>query len=284
MDDRSEPSGTSTTVMSNAPPAYQQPFIQRGLAEAEKYYDTPRSYYEGSTVVPFSTRTNEAMAGIDARARAGSPLVTNAQNLTADTMAGNFLNASSNPYLSNAMDAATRPMREAFRQDVMPSIDAAFSSAGRYGSGLQANAQDRAADTYLQNVGDMTSRMAFSNYGDERGRQIAAANAAPTMAELDYLGLERLGQLGAVDEAFAGSALQEDIDRYNFAQEEGRVRLGEFLPQVTGGQFSQQTTAEPLYNNDAATYLGYGATGANILGGLFGGGSDSAYQGLKGLF
>ena len=282
---RSEAPRTSTSVVSNDPPAFQKPFIEFGLGEAKKYYNTPRTYYEGSTVVPFSNLTKEAMTDIETRAREGSTLVTDAQKQIEDTMAGNYLDPATNPYLTSAMDAATRPMREAFTQDTMPSINAAFSSAGRYGSGLQGNMQARAAEDYLQAVGDVGSRMAYSNYADERARQESATRDAPAFAELDYLGSDRLGQLGAVNEAMSAKNLQEDIDRYNFTQEEGRNRLAEYLPQVTGGQYSTQTTAQPLYSDDTARLLGYGATGANILGNLFASdkGGTSAFQGLRGL-
>ena len=283
---RSEAPRTTTSVVSTDPPAFQKPFIEFGLEQARSFYDDPRSYYTGSTVVPFSGQTTEALTGIENRARAGSPLVTGAQSQVAKTMAGDYLNPATNPYLTSAMDAATRPMREAFTEDVLPSIDTAFSQAGRYGSGLQARQQQRAAEDYLQSLGDVGSRMAYSNYADERARQEAATSAAPAMAELDYLGLERLGQVGAAQEELAARQLQEDIDRFNFAQEEGRQRLAEYLPQVTGGQYSTQTTAQPLYSDDTARYLGYGATGANILGGLFGAdrGGTSAFEGLKGFF
>lgn len=270
---RIDPPRVSTSVVSNDPPAFQKPFIEFGLEEAKKYYNDPRTYYEGSTVVPFSPLTKEAMTNIETRAREGSTLVTDAQKQIEDTMAGNYLDPATNPYLTSAMDAATRPMREAFTQDTMPSINAAFSSAGRYGSGLQGNMQARAAEDYLQAVGDVGSKMAYSNYADERDRQDSATRVAPAFAELDYLGSDRLGQLGAVNEAMAANELQEDIDRYNFTQEEGRDRLAEYLPQVTGGGYSTKTTAEPLYTDKTASLLGYGLTGANIAGSLFG--SDS---------
>ena len=183
------------------------------------------------------------------------------------------------------MDAATRPMREAFTQDVMPGIDAAFSSAGRYGSGLQGNQQARAAEDYLTSLGDIGSKMAYTNYAAERDRQIDAGAAAPGMAQLDYLDPSKLIDIGAAREGMAGAELQEDIDRFNFGQDEERMRLGEYMPLVTGGQYTNQSTTQPIFSDPAATYLGYGATGAGILGDLFGAsrGGTSAISGLRGL-
>ena len=279
----SRPSGVSRTVVSNNPPAFQQPYIERGFEAAQTQFETPRTFYEGSTVVPFSTQTQAGLDAMQTRAEAGSPLVTAAQDLTAATMRGDYLSPDSNPYLKSAMDAATRPMTEAFTQDVMPGIDAAFSSGGRYGSGLQANQQARASEDYLQALGDVGSRMAYSNYADERERQVAAGTAAPAMAELDYLDPSRLIDIGGAYEDMAGRELQEDIDRHRFAEDEARIRLGEYLPAVTGGSWSTSSTDQPIYSDDVSRYLGYGAAGAGILGSLFGGGAESAYSGLRGL-
>ena len=120
---RSEAPRTTTSVVSNDPPAFQKPFIEFGLEQARNFYDDPRSYYTGSTVVPFSGQTTEALTGIENRARTGSPLVTGAQSQVAKTMSGDYLDPATNPYLTSAMDAATRPMREAFTEDVLPGID-----------------------------------------------------------------------------------------------------------------------------------------------------------------
>ena len=126
--------------------------------------------------------------------------------------------------------------------------------------------------------------MAYSNYADERNRQVAAGAAAGAMAELDYLDPSRLIDIGGAYEDMAGRELQEDVDRQRFAEDEERIRLGEYLPQVTGGSYSTQTTDQPIYADDTSRYLGYGAAGAGILGSLFGGGGDSAYRGLLDLF
>ena len=223
----SKPSGVSRSVISNNPPAFQQPYIEAGLEGAQNLYETPRTFYEGSTVVPFSGPTQAGLTAMENRATAGSPLVTAAQDLTASTMAGDYLSPDSNPYLKSAMDAATRPMKEAFTQDVMPGISSAFSSGGRYGSGLQGNMQARAAEDYLTGLGDVGAKMAYSNYADERARQVAAGTAAPAMAELDYLDPSRLVDIGGAYEGMAGRELQEDIDRHRFAEDEERIRLGE---------------------------------------------------------
>ena len=283
----SPPTTIQRTVSNIEPTELQRPYIETGYETAQQLFETPRSFYEGSTVVPFADQTVSAMDMIQNRAMAGSPLVTAAQNLTADTMAGNYLTPDSNPYLQSAMDAATRPMREAFVQDTIPAINTAFSKAGRYGSGAQANLQARAAEDFAQALGDVGSRLAYSNYGDERGRQVAASTAAPAMAELDYSDAARLAGVGAQVEDMAARQLQEDVDRQRFAQEEERMRLAEFMPIIQGGSYSTRTADQPVYQgDDVARYLGYGTAGAGIASSLFGSSAPgtSAVAGLRNLF
>ena len=281
----SKPSGTTVTTVNKDPWSVQQPYLETGFEKAGTLLDQPRQFYPYSTVVPFSPATEEALAGTESRARAGSPLTPAAQESTLQTVRGDYLTPESNPFLTSALEAATRPMQERFTQDVLPGISGAFSQAGRYGSGLLANQQQRAAENYLRQIGDVTSAMTYRNYADERARQLEATRMAPAMAELDYGDLQRLGAVGGAREKFAEAQLQEDIDRFAQGQEAEREGLREFMATIGGGQYGgAQTTAQPLYSDPFATGLGYAGTAAGIAGSLFGGGpTQSAFAGLKSL-
>jgi hypothetical protein len=284
MSSSSKPSGTSTTVVNRDPWSAQQPYLSTGFGRAETLLDQPPEFYPSSTVVPYSPATEEALTGMETRARAGSPLTGAAQENILSTVQGDYLSPESNPYLTSAMEAATRPMQERFTQDVLPGISGAFSQAGRYGSGLMANQQQRAAEAYQRQIGDVTSSMAYRNYADERARQQAAAGMAPAMAELDYGDLQRLGAVGGAREKLAEAELQEDVSRFAYQQEAPRQALREFMATIGGGQYGgTETKAQPLYSDPFATGLGYAGTAAGIAGSLFGGGGDSAWSGLKGL-
>jgi hypothetical protein len=286
MSSSSRPSGTSTTVVNRDPWSVQQPYLTTGFGRAETLLDQPQQFYPYSTVVPYSPVTEEALTGVESRARAGSPLTGAAQENILSTVQGDYLSPESNPYLASAMEAATRPMQERFTQDVLPGISGAFSQAGRYGSGLMANQQQRAAEAYQRQIGDVTSAMAYRNYADERARQMEATQMAPAMAELDYGDLQRLGAVGGAREKIAEAELQEDISRFAQEQVAPRDALREFMATVGGGQYGGgETTAQPLYSDPFKSGLGYAGTAAGIASSLFGGGAGkSAWSGLKGLF
>ena len=69
----SKPSGSVTTVASNEPSDFIKPYLTTGLDTAQDLFETPRTMYEGSTVVPFAPQTEAALTAIQERAEAGSP-------------------------------------------------------------------------------------------------------------------------------------------------------------------------------------------------------------------
>ena len=267
----SSPARYSTTTSSSAPWAEQQPYLTEGFQQAkDNVLNAPRTYYPNSTVVPMSNQTNTALGLQEARALEGSPLVDAAQTMVQNTASGDYL-ADGNPYLQSAIQNATQPIMEQFNEDIMPKIQSGFSDAGRYGSGLQARAQERAGQTALDQASKIASNMAYQNYSDERGNQLNAAQLAPGLAAQDYSDIGQLADVGATREGEAGAILQEDIDRFNFGQTSVQDAITQYMALVGGGSYGGQTTGtQPIYSNKASDAMGLAATAAGIGGTLFG--------------
>lgn len=259
-----------SSTVSNDPWAPQQSHLRTLFSRAETdVLNKPREFYPGSTVVDFSDQTNQALQMQEQRALAGSPVTDAAQNQVQQTLQGDYLGAS-NPYMQDAIGAATRPMMDSFKEDIMPSIQSGFAGAGRYGSGMQARAQERAGEMALRQVGDVASGMAYKNYADERGRQLQAGTLAPTMAAQDYTDISKLAQVGGTREAQAGSQLQEDIARFNHNQNAPMDALSNYAALIKGGYGSQSTQNQPIYRNPMAEGLSAGLAATSIVGNLFG--------------
>lgn len=186
----------------------------------------------------------------------------------------------------SAIDAASSGITRNYQNAVAPGIDSAAASAGRYGSGAQANMHSQAQQNLAQQLGQVGTAMSYQGYGDERSNQLRAAALSPTMALADYLDPGQLSTVGQAREQMAGQTLQEQIDRYNFGQEEPRQRLAEYMAMVAGGNFGGSSTqTQPYYQpSGLQTGMGVAATSAGVLGSLFGGGSRSAASGLGSLF
>ncbi|HZC82390.1 MAG TPA: hypothetical protein VE222_11880, partial [Nitrospiraceae bacterium] len=100
---------------------------------------------------------------------AGNTTTTTAQTLPPgalqhiiDTISGNYLSPSSNPYLQSTYDAAAR--------QVTPRVNSLFEAGGRYGSGAHQGVLG-------QNLSDLANNIYGTNYQNERTRQFAAATS-----------------------------------------------------------------------------------------------------------
>ena len=83
---------TRTITQTTAAPEYAQPFLEYGLSEAKELYGQQPEYYTGATTVGFAPESEMALAATRQRALGGSPLVSGAQSLTGQAMAGGLQN------------------------------------------------------------------------------------------------------------------------------------------------------------------------------------------------
>jgi len=271
----------TTTSTSSIDPALL-PYLTKGLERAESLFLTgPQpTFFPGQTYVSPVAATTESIAQQEAIARQQSPVLQQAQQAfqsslggIGQTAQGGFLNA--NPYQAQMMQAATRPLEQAFSQQVLPGISSLFSKSGRLGSGAMERALGTATEGYGRALGDITSNIAGTQYQQERGLmqqaqlgQAALAQAAPSIYGQQFLPAQALGQVGAQQEAVAGLPLQEQMARFQFGQQLPYQQLQGYLSSVYGspmGSYGTQTTQQPLYQNRTTNAL----TGA-ALGGLGG--------------
>lgn len=99
----------STTTQKTEPPAYQLPYLQQGLTYAQGMLNQggPQQY-QGNTVVPFSSQTEQALGGIEQRATQGSPVIKTAQNFVTQGLMSDpstSFGSGSNPYATSAYTA-----------------------------------------------------------------------------------------------------------------------------------------------------------------------------------
>ncbi len=209
---------TRTITQTTAAPEYAQPFLEYGLSEAKELYGQQPEYYRGPTTVGFAPESEMALAATRQRALGASPLVSGAQSLTGQAMAGGLQNLAM-PYAQGLAGGANLGesigmMRQTARGDFLggsPGLSGAIeraldpveermqamqSGAGRYGSGY---GQKAAADA----MGRVASDIAYRDYASERANQLAAQQNLASLQEAQYgsqlRGMGALGQLSAAD-------------------------------------------------------------------------------------
>ena len=264
--------GTNTVTRTELDPT-MRPYVQYGLSEAQRLYQTPNvpQYYPGQTFIGPSAQTTAALEAAQARAMQGNPLVPAAQQQLQQTIQGQYLGA--NPYLQAALqpgfEAAQRQYESATNQALSN-----FSRAGRYGSGAMQGALTNVGGEVARALTGAAGQLGYQNYADERARQMAALQAAPAMAAQDYADIQRLSQIGQQTEAYQEMALQDAINRFNFAQQAPYARLQSFLSGAYGAPSGMQQVT-PVYRNPIGGAIG-GALAGQAIGGptgaLIGGG------------
>jgi len=209
---------------------FAQPFLQFGIEEAKRLYESPTpTYYPESTVVNFAPETEMAIQAQRNYAMQNNPLVQGVQDVVTQNLMG------TNPLQS----AAFRPALEA--------VEGQLSKAGRYGSQYGAQGMAQAlAPLALQ-------------------AQQQAIASAPAAYQFGMTPSATLAGVGAAREAQAQAQLSAAIDRYAYEQNLPMQKLADYMTLTRGGSGALgQDAATPYYANPAAGFLG-GALGAGQL-------------------
>ncbi len=233
--------GGSSTTSTQLDPTVK-PFVQYGLEQAKGLYqsNTPQ-YYGGQTYIGPSAQTQASLQAAQNRALQGNPLLTQAQQQQSDVIGGQYLQ--NNPYFNQALQGAAQGATQNYN-DAIRAAQGGASMAGRYGSGASADIQNRAAQTLANTLTNKYGELAYQNYANERGMQNQAAQYAPTLAQADYADIQQLQNVGKTAEDYQKTALQADIDRFNYQQNLPYQKLSSYLGAAYGvptGQTSQTT-------------------------------------------
>lgn len=259
---------SQTTTQTADPWSAQQPYLKKGFAQAQNLFlDNQPTYFPGSTVVPFSNETQQALDLTKQRALNGSPITAAEKGQLTSTLNGDYLTGGS------GFDGAIK----AAMDKQLPSIDSQFELSGNYGSGLHQTARDQAfADAFA------------GQYGDERTRQMQAMMFAPSVAAGDYNDIAQLANVGGQKEALSQQQLQDQMARYDFGQNVQRQDLQNYMGLIQGNYGGDRVTTSPgqtFYNNQGAGILGGALGGASLagkLGATVGGSGITGPLGLAG--
>jgi hypothetical protein len=290
--------GTTTTTQNTAPWAAQQPFLERGFAEALNNYQYARpSYFPGSTVAQPGGTTQAAWNTLYGTAAGGVPTTGSTLGMLQRTANGGFVNPGSatfsgfasgsnfpslvlgetasgsslngNPFLDATADAATRKIVDTYKTAVAPGVDANFVAGGRYGSGQHAMMKGQADAALGTALSDAVTGIYAGNYQAERDRQLGAAG---TLGQSMLGGAQGISQ-NAQDERMnqmRGAALVPALEQARFLP--GQIMAGvgaeqDMLAQANlNDSISRWNFQQQLPNNLLAQYMGlvqgnYGGTG-----------------------
>jgi hypothetical protein len=250
------------------PPAFQQPFLQRGFEAAQQQIlNRPTSFPPGTRVPPFSPETATALNLATTRALTGSPLQQAGLEHAQNVIGGGFTGLE-NPAYQAMVDRAVRPLTRQFEDVALPGVRGAFSRAGRGGSNIaSATALGNVAEDYLSSVGDVSAQLAYPTYTQERATQDQFAAGAPQLAQADYSDIGRLRGVGAERERLLAAQAAEQAERFRYQQAEPPQRVSDYLRNVGGGGLGSTTVqlAGQQAPNPLLGLLGGAGIGAQLV-------------------
>tara|TARA_B100001093_G_scaffold298234_1_gene284376 strand:+ start:1727 stop:2557 length:831 start_codon:yes stop_codon:yes gene_type:complete len=241
-----------TTTSSAEPSEFIRPYLEEAINYGQDLFqsDTP-NFFPNNTYVDPSAATNASLDLATARAVAGNPLLNQSQNLAQQTLAGDFLSPTTNPYSQGLFNQMA--------DDVTSKVQSQFSKAGRLGSGANQEI-----------LSDSLGRLANQVYGDqfnrERALQAQTMMTAPQLGEMDYNDISRLAQVGADRESIDQTKLQDAIARFDYEQQKPFLKLNQYLGALGSPVPTQTVSTQPVFRNTGAGLLGGALTGANIAG------------------
>jgi len=279
------PSGNTTTVQKADPWEGIQPQLKQAAGDTQNLYNQgllKQQFFPGNTVAEFAPQQQQAIDLTTQRALNGSPLDTANQGMLKNTLNGDYLDPSSNPYLKKTYDQAS--------QAVQGTVNGSFGQGGRYGSGLNQ-------DTLEKNLNNLATNIYGGNYTNERNNQLKAGLEAPGAANQDYTNISALANAGAQVQGQNQANITDQMNRFNFNQQQPSQNIANYVGLLNGagGQYGSSTATSPYYQNNMANILGTGlgvAAGANALGGIggligstgsFGDGTYAGMTGASGL-
>jgi len=107
------------------------------------------------------------------------------------------LNPQENPYLQRAMQSAIRPLTQNYQENVLSGITDQAVQSGQSGSSRHGIAEGIAGRGYMAQIGDITSQMAYGDYGAGMDRMGRAIDQAGGVANLGMMPSSIYGQIGS---------------------------------------------------------------------------------------
>ncbi len=196
-------------------------------------------------------------------------------------------NLTGNPYLDATYDQAANKLTQNFENTVLPGIASQFGTAGGAGGSTHQLALGEASGELTDSLASLGADIYGSNYAQERDRQVNAQNAlmtagqglydtavnerlnlvsqSPLLAEAEYQDYDKLLQIGGEYESFAERALEDDINRFNYQQNQDLSTLEDYMRIIQGNYGGTSVTTQQGGGNGLATGIG----AASLLSSFF---------------
>lgn len=215
---------------------------KHGLGWMNDISQDPMQQFSGSRVGGRSAMTLDSEQG-------GMGLLNNSGNPQQMAFLQNLLGGGmltpegGNPYIQQIGNMAAADATQDFKRSMIPGASLGGSKAG---SGAQTNMNDRAFRQFSDSLNRSRFGLLGNNYNMERGYQQQAPGMMQNVMQGQRQNLGMAHQLGASSDNYGQRQLDDQVNKFNFRENEERNRLDQFLMRLGGmaGNAGQGGTQE----------------------------------------
>lgn len=241
--------GQTVSTQTNDPWSTSIPYLENSMQQAQMFGASPLPYATPQSMV---ASLNPLQSGV---LNAANPALNTSRQLAGAAgqgmlpfLRGDYMNLASNPHLQAAIQAAIRPVTQAYTENVLPGIRSDFGGTDAFGLSRQGIAEGVASRGYLDTVADLSARMANSGYNSGLQATQRAFEQAPLVQGSQVLPLTQAWELGGM---FQGQQQREldaqgAFDRLLWQRIQDPFNL--YSAAARGGQTSSVTSQSPTAN------------------------------------
>ncbi len=257
--------------------SYIEPYAKAGIAGASELYQSGGpQFYPDATYTPFANQTERGLQMLENR---GTPSqTTNLGTLVDNTLTGDYLDPTTNPYLTQTYNQAAGELTDTFTNTVLPALSAQFGNAGGSNSQIQGQIATNAAGKLSDSLARLQTNLYGGNYQTERSRQMQAGTMVPMFNQVAQQPILDQLQVGGAVEGKAREVLEDEINRFNYYQTRPEINLQNYLRNISGSFPTNQT----IPTSGLASTLGGAATLGSLFNSFQGEGNDDPTAGYVG--
>lgn len=263
-----------------------QPYLLSSAAKMNTAAGNVPEYYPGQTYAPWDPNQVAAMQGQLNYAASPEMNATIANGLQAVNSGLDAPNVYDNPALQSYVDAAVRPLTQAYQEQILPGIRDQAEMYGGAGSrtGL---AEGTAARSYMDAIASTTAPIYSQAYGQGLEQQRYMGALMPQMLSTGLMPWQIQAGVGAQQQGMSQQAINEAMARYDYNMNADYNRYKDYYSTLMGTPWGGSSTTGPNPNAVSPAMsamgggmLGYGA--GTMIGGAMGGAEMGSVYGPYG--
>lgn len=248
----------------------QKRIFDLAFPKLESFAATVPRRYNGTAIAGFNPNQIAGQEAVLDSTGAQQGVVQGGADASRFWTSGNVWDPVNNPALSGAVDAATRPITQAYTNEFLPAVRSEAIRAGGLGGSRQGVTEALGAEKAARAVGDTASKVVQGAYDTNVRAQLQAMGLVPTIAQSQTIPGVTMSGVGDVQQAQEQTRLNETIANFNYDQLAPFLQAKELVGLVQGmpGGSTVSTANNPPPPSGIMQALGGAATGATLGGAL----------------